>query len=77
MAKKSSPGDDCMSLALVSKGQYGVPEGLVFSYPVRSDGQSWSVVEGLRHGPAARAALKATADELITESDGVRDLVPR
>jgi len=70
-------GDDCMSLALVSRGQYGVPEGLVFSYPVRSDGRSWSVVEGLKHGPAARTALKATADELLAECDGVRDLLPR
>jgi len=69
-------GDDVMSLAMVSRGQYGVPEGLVFSYPVRSDGRSHSIVEGLRHGPAAQAALKATTDELVAERDGVRDLIP-
>ena len=74
-ALTSGTGDDCMSLALVSGGQYGVPAGLVFSFPVRSDGRTWSVVEGLRHGSAARSALKATADELIAESVGVRDLV--
>src|SRR5580700_315838 len=39
--------DDCVSLAVVSHGEYGAPEGLVFGLPVRSDGSAWSVVEGL------------------------------
>ena len=69
-------GDDCMSLALVSQGQYGVPDGLVFSYPVRSDGTHWSVVDGLKHGPFAQAALRGTTDELLAERGAVRDLVP-
>jgi malate dehydrogenase len=75
-ALTAGTGEDCMSLALVSRGQYGVPEGLVFSYPVRSDGMSYAVVEGLNHGPAAEAALRATTEELIAERDAVRDLVP-
>lgn len=75
-AVAAGTGDDVMSLALVSQGQYGVPEGLVFSYPVRSDGRRHAVLEGVEHGPAALAALKKTADELIAERDGVRDLVP-
>ncbi|MEA3077957.1 MAG: malate dehydrogenase, partial [Actinomycetota bacterium] len=37
---------DCVSLAVVSRGEYGVPEGLVFGYPVQSTGSSWSVAEG-------------------------------
>jgi malate dehydrogenase len=65
-----------MSLALVSEGQYGVPKGLVFSYPVTSDGKSRKVVEGISHGPEAQAALKKTTDELIAERDGVKDIVP-
>jgi malate dehydrogenase len=69
-------GDDWMSLALVSDGAYGVPEGLVFSYPVTSDGKVHKVVEGIRHGPEAQAPIKATTDELIAERDGVRELIP-
>jgi malate dehydrogenase len=69
-------GDDWMSLAVVSQGQYGVPEGLVFSYPVTSDGRAHAVVEGVRHGPEAQAALEATIDELVAERNGVADLVP-
>ena len=36
-------------------GEYGMPEGLQFGYPVRSDGSSWSVVEGIEHDDFARA----------------------
>jgi len=75
-ALHSGTGDDCMSLALVSQGQYGVPKGLVFSYPVMSDGKTHKVVDGIKHAPAAQAALKKTTDELLAERDGVRDLVP-
>ena len=75
-AVHAGTGDDWMSLALVSQGQYGVPEGLVFSYPVTSDGRTHRVVEGVSHGQEAQAALRATTDELIAERDGVADLVP-
>src|SRR4051812_26961374 len=44
-----TPGDDWHSLAVASTGQYGVPDGLQFGYPVRSDGSSWNVVEGIEH----------------------------
>ena len=44
-----TPGDDFHSVAVVSSGEYGVPEGLQFGFPVRSAGPSWSVVEGIEH----------------------------
>jgi malate dehydrogenase len=76
-AVNAGTGDDWMSLAVVSQGQYGVPEGLVFSYPVTSDGRTHAVVEGVRQGPEGQAAIKATTDELVAERNGVADLVPR
>jgi malate dehydrogenase len=75
-AVQDGTGDDWMSLAVVSEGQYGVPEGLVFSYPVTSDGRAHRVVDAIRHGPEAQAAIKATTEELIGERDGVADLMP-
>jgi len=75
-AVQAGAADDWMSLAVVSQGQYGVPGGLVFSYPVISDGRSHRIVEGVKHGPQAQAAIKATTAELIAERDGVADLVP-
>ena len=43
--RTATPGDDCTSLAVVSNGEYGIPEGLQFGFPVRSDGSGggrWS-----------------------------------
>lgn len=70
-----TPKGDVASLAVVSAGQYGVPEGLVFGYPVRSDGKSWTVVEGVTHSDFARDRIKITTDELVSEREAVRDLL--
>ena len=59
----------------MSSGEYGVPEGLVFGYPVRSDGPSTSVVEGIEHDDFAQAKLAATIAELVEERDAVRELL--
>ena len=68
-------GDDWMSVAVVSGGQYGVPEGLIFGYPVRSKGSSWPVVEGLEHDDFAREKLRLTTEELLAERQEVTDLL--
>jgi len=57
-----------------SSGEYGVPEGLQFGYPVRSDGSSWSVVEGIEHDEFARGKIDVTTQELVDERDEVRNL---
>src|SRR5579863_409544 len=67
--------DDCVSLAVVSHGEYGAPEGLVFGFPVRSDGEAWHVVEGLPHSDFARDRVGATTEELESERSAVRDLL--
>ncbi len=74
-AVRDGTGDDWMSLGVVSRGEYDVPKGLVFSYPVLSNGSTHHVVAGIEHGSDAQAALKRTVDELLAERDGVRDLV--
>jgi malate dehydrogenase len=71
-----TPPGDWTSLAVVSRGEYGVPEGLQFGYPVASDGATWNVVEGIQHDARARELLKATTDELLQEQSLVRELIP-
>ncbi|HEX7520796.1 MAG TPA: malate dehydrogenase [Acidimicrobiia bacterium] len=66
---------DWHSLAVASRGEYGVPEGLQFGFPVRSDGKSWKVVEGLQHDALARGKLDITTTELIAERDEVQALL--
>ncbi len=53
----ATPGDDFHSVAVCSSGQYGVPEGLQFGYPIRSDGSSWTVVEGIEHDDFAQGKI--------------------
>jgi malate dehydrogenase len=73
---KSTPGNDWVSAAIVSRGQYGVPSGLVFSYPCRSDGKgNFSVVEGLKLDGYGQEKFNKTLQELQEERDAVKDLI--
>jgi malate dehydrogenase len=69
-----TPGDDWHSLAVTSNGEYGAPVGLQFGFPVRSDGSSWSVVEGLEHDAFAQERIRITTEELVAERDEVRSM---
>ena len=66
---------DWTSLAVVSKGEYGTPEGLQFGFPVSTDGTSWKVVEALDHDDDARERIRVTTEELVQERDLVKALV--
>jgi malate dehydrogenase len=74
--REATPWGDWHSLAVVSHGEYGVPEWLQFGFPVRSDGTNWEVVPDLRHDDDARERIKITTEELIQERDLVKELVP-
>src|ERR1700693_2587437 len=71
-----TPWGDWHSLAVVSHGEYGVPEWLQFGFPVRSDGTNWEVVPGLEHDDDAKDKIRTTTEELIQERDLVKELVP-
>jgi malate dehydrogenase len=70
----TAPGD-CVSLAVVSQGQYGTPEGLIFGFPVTSDGKAWQVVAGLDHSDFAQDRIRLTTEELNSERAAVSDLL--
>jgi malate dehydrogenase len=69
------PGD-WTSLAVVSRGEYGTPEGLQFGFPVSTDGRNWEVVEGLQHDDFAKEKIRLTTEELLQERELVKDLLP-
>jgi malate dehydrogenase len=71
-----TPAGDWHSVAVASGGEYGIPEGLQFGYPVRSDGSTWSVVDGIEHDEWAQEKIKITTEELLSERDEVKDLLP-
>ncbi|MGZ6746236.1 MAG: malate dehydrogenase [Nocardioides sp.] len=71
---KGSPEGDWVSMAVVSDGSYGVPEGLIYSYPVVTRNGDWEIVQGLEIDDFSRAKMDATAAELVEERDAVKDL---
>lgn len=62
------------SSAVVSDGSYGVPEGLVCSFPVESVDGSWRIVQGLALDSFARERIAASVDELVEERAAVQRL---
>lgn len=66
--------DDWTSAGVVSHGEYGVPEGLVCSFPVQAVGGEWQIVEGLELSDWARRRVGASVAELVDERDAVRAL---
>src|SRR5262249_42883869 len=71
-----TPSGDWFSVALVSRGEYGVPQGLVFGYPCRSDGKgNVSMVEGLSRVALGRGRCRLTLNELLEEKEAVKELV--
>jgi malate dehydrogenase len=71
-----TPWGDWHSLAVMSHGEYGIPEGLQFGFPVRSDSWNWEVVQGLEHDDDAKDRIKKTTDELLQERELVKALLP-
>lgn len=67
--------DDWHSVAVCSDGSYGADTGLIVSYPIRSDGTSWEIVQGVEVNEFSRGKIDATFQELAAERDMVKDLI--
>ena len=73
---RATPADDWVSAATVSKGEYGVPAGLVFGYPCRADGKgNFTVVEGVKLDAFGQAKFQATLKELEEERGMVAEML--
>lgn len=69
-----TPAGETFSMCLSSNGQYGVDEGLIFSYPCRVEGGKLVVVESVEHNEFGSEKFKTTLEELRTEKATVKDL---
>ena len=69
-----TPEGDWASMAVVSDGSYGVPEGLISSYPVTTSGGNWEIVQGLEINDFSRRMIDATTAELAAERETVTGL---
>jgi malate dehydrogenase len=69
-----TPEGDWTSMAVVSDGSYGVPEGLVSSFPVVVKDGKWEIVQGLEINDFSRERIDASVRELEEEREAVRGL---
>jgi malate dehydrogenase len=69
----SLPGER-FSVACSSRGDYGVPEGIIYSFPCHVQQGKFSIVTGIHHNDFAKEKLRLTLDELLAERDAVREL---
>jgi malate dehydrogenase len=76
MAGTPTPEGDWVSMAVPSDGSYGVQEGLISSFPVRTDGNGgYEIVQGLEISDFARGKIDASVEELQEERKVVADLL--
>ena len=69
-----TPADDWVSMAVPSDGSYGVPEGLISSFPVTTSGGAYRIVTGLDLEEFSRNRIDKSVAELGEERDAVREL---
>ena len=72
-----TPNGDWTSVAVCTDGSYGIEKGLMFSYPIRSTGKSWSIVQDVPLNEFSRAKIAVTENELKEEKALVSDLIPK
>ena len=71
---KGVKGYSWTSAAIMSDGSYGVPEGIISSFPATSVDGEWKIVEGLEIDDFSRAEIDASVKELLHEKDTVKGL---
>lgn len=69
-----TPSNDWVSMSVVSEGDYGIPEGLIYSFPVTCANGDYKVVDGLEINDFSRAKMDASAAELEDERKAVTEL---
>ena len=62
-----TPAGDWTSVAVCSDGSYGVEAGLIASFPIRSNGSEWEIVQGVPVNEFSRAKIDASVAELKEE----------
>jgi len=70
-----TPAGDWVSMGVPSDGSYGIPEGIIYGYPVTCAGGKYDIVKGIEVSDFSTAKMQATLKELQEERDGVKQLL--
>ena len=68
---------DWFSVAVCTPGDYGIEKGLLFSYPIRTDGKKWEIVQNVPLNEFSKSKIAATEAELKEEKSLVSDLLQK
>ena len=69
-----TPDGDWVSMAIPSDGSYGIPEGIISSFPVTCKDGDYEIVQGLDIDDFSRSRIDTSADELVSERETVASL---
>jgi len=72
-----TPPGEWFSVAVCSDGSYGIEKGLLFSYPIRTDGKKWEIVQDVPLNEFSRSKIAVTENELKEEKSLVSELLPK
>ena len=64
-----------VTMGIPSDGSYGIPEGIIYGFPVTTEGGEYKIVQGLEIDEFSRERMTNTLNELLEERDGVKDLL--
>ena len=67
--------NDWVSMGIPSDGSYGIPEGVIYGYPVTCQGGAYKIVQGLEISAFSKTKMQATYQELVEERDSVKHLL--
>jgi len=70
-----TPQGECFSLAVCSDGSYGINKGLIFSFPVVSDGRKHKIVQGIQLSDFAKEGIERSRKELLQEKECIASLL--
>lgn len=70
-----TPAGDWFSVAVSSDGSYGIEKGLMTSFPIRSNGKDWEIVQNVPVNAFSKAKIDATVAELVEERDTVKKVL--
>ncbi len=70
-----TPQGDWVSMGIPSDGSYGIPEGIIFGFPVTCAGGKYTIVKGLEHNDFAKGKIAATQKELQEERSSIEHLL--
>jgi len=72
---QGTPAGDWVSMGIPSDGSYGIPEGVIYGYPVTCGGGKYQIVNGIEVSAFSRSRMDATLKELTEERDAIKHLL--